>query len=162
MWPGADLRAGADALSLPQGFDPSQPKESPVCTVLRYPCLVTDPKNFLKAPLAPIYNNFEREARAEKRNFLVNNFQKVPKNTLFGFFQNFACGADISPKTVFLVLWESLENQFGRPKKNGQKFLKIFDNPPLEKILDPPLGVISNRKGYVKNCYACVKIARFY
>ena len=42
---------------------------------------------------------------------------------------------------VFLVLWESSENQFGRPKK---KVDKIFENfwkspPPLEKILDPAL-----------------------
>ena len=39
----------------------------------RYPFLVTDPKNFLKAPLAPIYTNctnFERAGRArQKSNF---------------------------------------------------------------------------------------------
>ena len=44
--------------------------------------------------------------------------------------------------SVFLVLKESSENQFGRPKK---KVLKFFENflkirpTPLEKILDPPL-----------------------
>ena len=33
-------------------------------------------KIFLKAPLAPIYTNFEGGARAEKRDFLVKTFQK--------------------------------------------------------------------------------------
>ena len=41
-------------------------KGSPLCTILRYPFLVTDPKVFLKAPLAPIYTNIEGGARAEK------------------------------------------------------------------------------------------------
>ena len=57
---------------------------------MRYLFLMTDPKIFSKAPLAPIYTNFKGEARAEKRDFLVNIFQKVPKNAFFDlFFQNF-------------------------------------------------------------------------
>ena len=56
----------------------------------------TDPKIFLKAPLAPIYTNFEGE-RAPKKNaiFLSKFFKKCPKTaflTVF-FFQKFACGA---------------------------------------------------------------------
>ena len=43
-----------------------------LCTILRYPFLVTDLKIFLKAPSASIYINFEGGARAKKkRNFLV-------------------------------------------------------------------------------------------
>ena len=49
-------------------------------TILGYPYLVTDPKNFLKAP---IYTNFEGEPAPKKRDFLVEIFQKVPKNAFF-------------------------------------------------------------------------------
>ena len=45
-----------------QGFDPLPTQRVPLCTILRYPFLLTDPKSFLKAPLAPIYTNFERGA----------------------------------------------------------------------------------------------------
>ena len=41
---------------------------------------------FLKVSLAPKYTSFEGGVRAEKTQFLVKNFQKVPKNTLFGLF----------------------------------------------------------------------------
>ena len=40
---------------------------------------------------------------------------------------------------IFLVLWESSENQFVRPKEQGRQNLrKLFEisPPPLEKILD--------------------------
>ena len=42
---------------------------------------------------------------------------------------------------VFVVLWESSENEFGRPKNKVDKILEILKirPPPLEKILDPPL-----------------------
>ena len=36
------------------------------------------------APVAPINTNFEGGARAKKRNFLAEVFQKVPKNAIFG------------------------------------------------------------------------------
>ena len=38
------------------------------------------------APLAPKYTNFEGERAPKKRNFLVKNFQKVPKNAFFACF----------------------------------------------------------------------------
>ena len=44
-----------------QGFDPLLTHRVPLCTILRHPFLVTDPKNFLKAPSAPVYTNFEVE-----------------------------------------------------------------------------------------------------
>ena len=55
-----------------------RPKGSPLCTILRYPFLVTDPKNFLKAPLAPLFTNFEWGARAKKTGF----WSKFSKNCL--------------------------------------------------------------------------------
>ena len=60
----------------------------PFCTILRlrYPFLVTDPKVSLNAPSAPIYTNLKGGARAEKRRFLINVFQKVLKNAFFGHF----------------------------------------------------------------------------
>ena len=58
---------------------------------------LTDPKKYLKAPSAPIYTNFKGGARAQKREFLFNIFQKVPKNVFFFvfacFFQKFDCDA---------------------------------------------------------------------
>ena len=31
---------------------------------------------------------------------------------------------------VFILFWESSENQIGRPKKGRQSFKKSFENPP--------------------------------
>ena len=44
-----------------------------LCTISRYPYLMTEPKNFLKAPLVPIYTNF---ALAEKARFCGQHFPK--------------------------------------------------------------------------------------
>ena len=130
----------------PQGFDPLPTQRVPLCTILKYPYLVTEPKIFLKAPLTPICTNFEGEARAEKRVFLVKIFQKLPKNAFFGlfFFQNFACGVENC------TLNQGLFSALGEFKifvwlTNGKKIDKIFKkfwkSAPLEKILDLPLGV---------------------
>ena len=54
--------------------------------ILRYLFLVTDPKIFLKAPLALIYTNFEGTARAEKTRFFGQNFPKIAEKRLFGLF----------------------------------------------------------------------------
>ena len=73
------------------------------CTILRYSFLVTYPKNFLKASSAPIYTNFEVIARAEKTGFLVNIFQKKPKNVFSDyFFKILAEAHKIWPKQGFL------------------------------------------------------------
>ena len=74
-----------------QGFQPQgcRPDESPLCTILRYLFLVTDPKTFLKAPSAPIYTNFEGGSRAKKRNFLVKIFQKSLKTPFWPVFSKF-------------------------------------------------------------------------
>ena len=42
-----------------QGFEPLPTQRVPLCTILRYPFLLTHPKIFLKAPLASIYTIFE-------------------------------------------------------------------------------------------------------
>ena len=51
------------------GFDSLPPQRVPLCTFLKNPFLVPDPKNFLKAHSAPIYTNCERGTRAEKTQF---------------------------------------------------------------------------------------------
>ena len=98
-------------------------------TIFQNPFLVMDPKNFLKAPLAPIYTNFKGECTPKNRDFLVKMFHKVPTNAFFGLvFPNFAC---------------SVENCFGKKQCFGRtrKFNmvdKIFENvlekrPPSRK-----------------------------
>ena len=59
------------------GIQPTADQNGPICTVLRYPFWLTDPKVFLKAPLAPIFTYFEEEARAKRHIFLITIFQKV-------------------------------------------------------------------------------------
>ena len=98
LFTGADLGKGGGGVGL--GF----------CTILKYPFLVTDPKNFLKASLGPMYTNFEGERDPKKHDFLVNIFQKVPKNASIGLFflQNFASGARNLAKTGnFSCFWEA-------------------------------------------------------
>ena len=109
----------------------------PLCTNLRYPFLVTDPKNFLWAPLAAIYANFEGGARAKKNAiFLVNIFQKMPKNTVFSLFSKICLWRRnfVQTMRVFIGIWKIAENQFGRPntkvEKKFQFFLKIRPPPP--------------------------------
>ena len=71
-----DGGGGVDALL--HGFDPLPTQRIPHCTILKYSILVTDPKKFQKAPLAPIYNNFKRGARAKKNLiFFCQNFPKI-------------------------------------------------------------------------------------
>ena len=144
LQPGADLGGGvgADAFS-PSGIrPPADPKGPPFGTFYEIHFLPTDPKIFLKAPLAPIYTNFEGERAPKKRDFLVKIFQKVPKNAFFGlFFQIFACGAKNFAKTgTKPCIRESSKNQFGRPKKKVDKIFEIFWKSALEKILHPPLA----------------------
>ena len=48
--------------------------------------LMTGPKIFLKAPLAPIYSIFEGGARRKNANFRSKLFQKLPKNAFLACF----------------------------------------------------------------------------
>ena len=59
---------------------PADPKGPPFDTFSEIHFWRTDPKIFLKAPLAPIYTNFEGERAPKKHIFFVKIFQKVPKN----------------------------------------------------------------------------------
>ena len=76
-------------------------------------------------------HNFEGCSRAVKRDFCGQNFPKSDLKCFFGmFFQNFIYGAEILTKTIFLMLWESSENQFDRSKNDRQNFQKFFETPP--------------------------------
>ena len=70
IYSGADFVGGwGFGRFLPQGFEPLPTQRVPLCTISRYPFLARDPKIFLKAPLAPVYTNFEGGALAEKTQF---------------------------------------------------------------------------------------------
>ena len=125
---------------------PADPKGPPFDTFSEIHFWPTDPKIFLKSPLAPIYTNFEGERAPKKRDFFVKIFQKVPKNGFFDCFSKICLRCrkfcQNRGKTVLWEIWESSKNQFGRPKKkkSRQNFQFFFENPPpLEKFLDPPL-----------------------
>ena len=78
MWTGADLGGGGGGGKGRTPFlrdSTSAHPKVPLCTILRYQFLVTDPKKFVKGPLAPIYTNFEG-ARAEKTQFFGQIFPK--------------------------------------------------------------------------------------
>ena len=99
------LYPGADAPP-PSGIrPPADPKGPPFDTFSEIHFWPTDPKIFLKAPLAPIYTNFEGERAPKKRDFFCQNFQKLPEN---GFSDCF----------------------FPKKKKGRQNFGKFFENPP--------------------------------
>ena len=72
------FRGGGDAP--PSGIrPPADPKgPSPFDTFSEIHLWPTDTKIFLKAPLAPIYTNFEGERAPKKTRFFVKIFQKVP------------------------------------------------------------------------------------
>ena len=106
---------------------PADPKGPPFDTFSVIHFWPTDPKILLKAPLAPIYTNFEGERAPKKTRFFVKVFQKVPKNGFFWlFFQKFACGA--------VTFAKIRANQcFGRAQKiylvnlKKKKVVKIFE-----------------------------------
>ena len=81
----------------------------------------------------------------KKRNFLVKFFEKkVPKNAFFGLFlSKWLRRRKFIQNRVLILICESSENQFGRPKKRVDKFFDFIKNPPLlEKILNPPLAIM--------------------
>ena len=145
MSSGADLGGGGGADAPPSGIrPPADPKGPPFDTFSEIHFWPTDPKIFLKAPLAPIYTNFEGERAPKKRDFFVKIFQNCPKTAFLTVFSKICLRRrKFSQSRAKTVLWESSKNQFGRPKKK-KKVVKILENflkirPPLEKILDPPL-----------------------
>ena len=79
----------------------------------------------------------------QKTQLLAKNFPKVPKSDFCDlFFHKFGQNG------FFIVIWESSENQFGRPQKKLDKiFEKILDQSlVLCKISLPTLGMIFKKK----------------
>ena len=89
------------------------------------PSLLTDPKIFLKAPLTPIYTNYEGE-RAPKNAIFCENFPKKCPKTAFltCFFKICLRRINYGQISVLLVLQESSEIQFYRSK--GRQNFRIF------------------------------------
>ena len=79
------------------------------------------------------------ERAPKKRDFLIETFQKVPKNAFCGlFFKNLPAAGQI---WVFVVVSESSQNQFGRPKKKVDNIFKkmlTIPPPPREIPRSPP------------------------
>ena len=67
-----------------QEFEPLPTQRAPLCTTLRHPFLVTDPKNFFKALLAPIYTNFKGRGGGRRKNAIFwSKFSKKCIKTPF-------------------------------------------------------------------------------
>ena len=108
---GGEMVVWGRTLSSPYGFDPLSTKRVSPLYYFEIFILVTDPKNFLKASSAPMYTNFEEGAT-----FWSKLYKKC--QTLFWpvFFSKFRLRRrKVDQNRFFLVLWESLENLFGRP-----------------------------------------------
>ena len=122
-----------------QGFDPLPTQKVPALYYFDISSFSDEKKKILKAPLTPIYSKFEGGARAEKMQFFG---QKVLFWPVFSYIclrcRYFGRNRD------FVVHWESSKNLFGRPKRRSTEFSKIFENLPLEKILDTPPNSSSN------------------
>ena len=84
---GADLRGaggGGGRTPLPSGIrPPADPKGPPFDTFSEIHFWPIDAKLFLKAPLAPIYTNFEGERAPKKTRFFCQNFSKSAQKRLF-------------------------------------------------------------------------------
>ena len=97
---------------------PADPKGPPFDTFSEIHFWPIDPKICLKAPLAPIYTNFERERAPKKRDFLSKFFKKCPKTAFLTVFSKICLRRrKFCQNRGKTVLWESSKNQFGRPKK---------------------------------------------
>ena len=102
---------GGGGGGVPQGFD----RKGVPLYYFDIHLWLTDLKNFLKAPLAPIYTNFEGDRE---------NLGKI---------------------RVFIVLWESSENTFGRPKRKS-----------TQKKVDPPREIPRSTPAFNYNLQ-CIK-----
>ena len=82
---GADLGGrGGGRPPPPSGIrPPADPKGPPFDTFSEIHFWRTDPKIFLKAPLAPIYTNFEGERAPKKTKFFCKNVSKSAQKRLF-------------------------------------------------------------------------------
>ena len=62
---------------------PADPKGPPFNTFSEIHFCPTDPKIFLKAPLTPMYTNFEGERAPKKTRFFCQHFSKSAQKRLF-------------------------------------------------------------------------------
>ena len=83
--PVADMGRGADA-SFPQGFDPLPTQRAPFVIFWKIQFWMSDMKTFLKAPSAPIYDNFEGGARRKNAIFCSKVFKNCIKTPFLACF----------------------------------------------------------------------------
>ena len=97
---------------------------SSLCTIVRYPFLVTDTKIFLKVSWAPIYINLRGSAPKQ--------------NAFFGlfFFKNLPAAQKNWSKCGLYSDLGKLRNQFGRPR--GKKSAKLSIRPSRENLRSAP------------------------
>ena len=77
-------RAGGRTPPPPSGIrPPADSKGPPFDTFSEIHFWPNDPKIFLKAPMAPIYSNFEGERAPKKTRFFCQNFSKSAQKRLF-------------------------------------------------------------------------------
>ena len=78
------FRGGGRTPPSPSGIrPPADPKGPPFDTFSEIHFWPTDPKIFLKAPLAPICTNFEGERAPKKKRFFCQSFSKSAQKRLF-------------------------------------------------------------------------------
>ena len=98
-------QGGGGQTPSPQEFEPL-PTQRYFIRIHFWP---TDPKIFLKTPLAPIYTNFEGERAPKKNGFFLSNFSKKCPKTAFltCFFKKLPAAQKIWPKQgLFTALGE--------------------------------------------------------
>ena len=129
----------------PQGFDPLPTQRVPPLILFQKFIFGRPTLKFFKRCLRRQYILTLRGSAPKKRDFLVNIFQKVPKNCFFDcfFFKICLRRRKFSQNRGKTMLWESSKNQFGRPKK---KVVKIFDF--FLKIRPPPRENPRSAPGY--------------
>ena len=115
------FRGGAESDPSPlRDSTPFRPKGSPFDTFSESPFWLTDPKIFLKAPLAPIYTNFEGK-RAPKKNAIF-------LSTFFVFLTVFSKICRGAKKLAKI----GAKQCFGRARKiNLVDLNRKSENPPL-------------------------------
>ena len=120
FWGGGDAH--------PSGIrPPADPKGPPFDTFSEIHFWPTDPKIFLKAPLAPIYTNFEGERAPKKNAIFCQHFSKSAQKRLFDCFSKICLRSrKFCQNRGKTVLWESSKSQFGRPKKKVVKISNFF------------------------------------
>ena len=94
---------------------------------MRHPFLADVPKTFLKAPLVPIYNNFEEGACAKKN---ATFWVKFLQNTIFGLFFFFK----ILPAAQKLWPNQGLFTNLGELEKKVDKILYLAQLKTLETV----------------------------